>query len=180
MAIDFSAYDKKVAADKEIANANLGKISDITERYALVKQEIEEAEKTLSDLKIVKKQIEERDLPNAMLDVNLNKVELSSGTKITVSDFVYTSIPANKKEDAYLWLEDHGYGEMIKEKIILDSKDQREDIVQTLEGLGVGFEEKRDIHYQTLNKLGRELVDSGSEPPPDLFKLHKGKVAKIK
>lgn len=142
---------------------------------ALVNAELKvaEAEKVLSDAKNVEQRLREETIPNAMLELDLEKVKLSTGQTITIKQDVHARIPVDQREAAFTWLESNGFGGLIKTNVITEfgkgELDKAIALADSLKESGVDAFVKRDIHYQTMAAFLREQIVAAADVPLDMF-----------
>lgn len=143
--------------------------------------------KVEADLKLAKEKsrtLREETIPNAMTELGLTSLTLDSGQKLTISQEVYASIPADKLTDAFAWLNEHGFGGLIKTEVkTIYGKGER-DVAYALmvelcdRGLSAQF--KENIHPSTLKAFLKEQIRDGNPCPMDLFGARPVMTAKIK
>jgi hypothetical protein len=118
-----------------------------------------------------------------MKEMNITKLKLSDGESVEVGKFYSASIPAEKQDEAFIWLRNNGLGDIIKNDITVtfgrgeDNKAAQYAVLAR----GQGFEpvQKIGVHAQTLKALVRERMESGLDVPSDLFKPYEGNRTKI-
>ena len=145
---------------------------------------VEEAEKALKHTKEGARILREETIPSAMQELGIEKLELSTGQKITIAQEVYASIPASSKDEAHRWLEANGFGGLIKVGVTTQyGKGERDEALQLFSELQVrGLNAKFDegVHAQTLKAFLREQISSGNNMPLELFGARPVWTAKIK
>lgn len=145
---------------------------------------VEEAEKALKHTKEGARILREETIPSAMQELGIEKLELSTGQKITIAQEVYASIPASSKDEAHRWLEANGFGGLIKVGVTTQyGKGERDEALQLfselqVRGLNAKFDES--VHAQTLKAFLREQISSGNKVPLELFGARPVWTAKIK
>lgn len=143
-----------------------------------------EAEADAKAKKADLKQIQEVELPNLLETAGLKSCETLDGKKVNVSEYIRANIPDDKELDAYLWLEDNGHGDIIKDQIVVSYGKGNDDLASELEEFlmkqGVDYTRKRAVHHSTLSSLIKELMEEGVPVPLDLFGAYRQRIAKIK
>ena len=89
----------------------------------------------------------------------------------------------DNRPQAYAWLRDNGYDDIIKNTIPVNSAWERtkKRAVQSIaEQKGYLAEQKTDIHSQTLRAFVKERVKNGDDFPMELFGAYVGQRALIK
>lgn len=154
--------------------------------HALVhaERDVEQQEQRLKESKEHARVLREETLPAAMQEIGLSKVVLDSGETIDVKQDVYLSVPADRREEAYGWLDEHGFGGMIKTEVkALFGKGEAEEaaaLAERMQEQGLDVLLKRDVHAQTLKAWAREQLAAGAELPMDLFGARPVWTAKVK
>ena len=89
---------------------NMGKIGAVANDIADTDQEINKIEDELKKKKDYKKHLSENVLPNLFAEVGLSELKLADGRHLKVGNYYGASIKADKKEAAYTWLRNNGFG----------------------------------------------------------------------
>ena len=117
--------------------------------------------------------IREETLPGAMQELQLTNITLSTGEKIGIKQEVYLAVPSESKETAFKWLEDNGFGGLIKTTVSMQFGKGELDVAkhtrEELKEMGLDADLKRDVHAQALKAWAREQISEGREFPMDLF-----------
>jgi hypothetical protein len=145
---------------------------------------VEEAESALKHAKELARILREETIPSAMQELGIEKLELSTGQKITISQEVYASIPAAGKDEAHRWLENNGFGGLIKVGVTTQyGKGERAEaltLFNELHGRGLSAKLDESVHPQTLKAFLKEQISSGNNVPLELFGARPVWTAKIK
>lgn len=132
-----------------------------------------EAERALKDAKEHERLLREETLPSAMQELGVEKIALETGQVISLKQEVYASIPAAQKTAVFKWLDDRGFGGLIKTEVAVPfDKEHREAAVELYEKLvkaGLAPDLTMNIHAQTLKAFIKEQLATGKEFPLDLF-----------
>jgi hypothetical protein len=147
--------------------ANLAKRQQECERAVLVKEdELKQAE---AELRLVQEDL----LPNAMAEAGMKAFTLDNGAKITIKDDVAVSVPADKKRDAYAWLRESGFGDLIKNTVAIDfgrgEDANAEALKEYCQENGMNYSDKEGVHAQTLKAFIKEQMARGVDVPLELF-----------
>lgn len=149
-----------------------GQIDAFTQQLSTLKEELQTVTHTL--------------IPGAMSSAGVEEFTTTAGVKVSLKEFVRGSLPRDedKRHNAMLWLEQHGASDLFKHLIKCEfargDKDTVNAIHDQLVELGVTFDQKEDVHPQTLYAYVRERMRNGEEVPLDLLGLHAGRMAKVK
>lgn len=143
--------------------------------------QIADAEADLKELNRLHKQVSENSIPEMMEKLGMKDFTLSNGRKLTVKDF-YAGRPLGP--DAYAWLLKHGYGDMVKAKVIIPydftSEDELAAITKYFDRFNIPYETKTEIHHMTFGAFLREQDKKKVELPSELFDVYHGKKTNIK
>lgn len=184
---------EELAVDAELS-ASTQSSADVQTKLGIISKtalEMQQKEHEIADLQdqlaIAQKELQEISclrLPGLMEDVGLMAVTLPDGSKLEINTQYNATIPADRKEEAHSWLEEHGHGDLIKTKVELAfGKGELEQAQELYAKLKVDFDNvslAQSVHYQTLKAFVKEQVEAGAELPTDLLGVYIGKVTKIK
>jgi len=144
---------------------------------------VDEAEGALKDAKERARVLREETIPAAMQEMGLEEVKLETGQKISIKQDVYASIPAASKGQAYDWLNEHGFGGLIKVEVSTTfakgEQDKAITLHTTLTNMGLQPDLDQSVHAQTLKAFLREQIAAGNNIPLDLFGARPVWTAKI-
>lgn len=170
-----------------IPEEKLGRVAQLANKQIQLEQMIEKLEGQLGKYKVALLEISTKDIPESMAELGLSEFTLTSGEKVKVVKFYSASIPEQKRNDAFKWLEDNEHdgiikseiaasfpkGEIVKAQAILKKLHQLKLLEFTLE---------RNIHPQTLKAFVKEMCNNADTTlnfPRDLFGVFEGKKTTI-
>lgn len=153
-------------------------------------REVRELEKQESELLTQVKELtrrrtelETRLIPDALLEAGVRELTTLEGLKVSTKFYV-GGIPADKKEDAYKWLEQHGAASIIKRNVSLKldkgSDAMAEKAAEALRQLGLDPTVTMDVHPQTWMSFAREQIAKGQLLPLNEWGVFHGEKAVIK
>ena len=144
---------------------------------------VEQAELNLKEAKERARVLREETIPSAMQELGLEELKLDTGEKLTVKQDVYASIPTAQKDAAFQWLEDNGFGGLIKVEVTADYRKGEAEVAMALykelQERGLQVEFGQSVHAQTLKAFLREQLAAGANVPLDLFGARPVWTAKI-
>ncbi|MEL0015284.1 MAG: hypothetical protein VW715_08715 [Rhodospirillales bacterium] len=154
-------------------------------------KEIQNEEEYIScledDLKKAKKKLlkmTDEDLPALLQEVGINKFELDDGSTVEVKQTYGASILVDNRPQAYEWLRENGYDDIIKNNVICTFGRGEDDKASAFQAFaakeGYAANQKTEIHPQTLRAFVKERVEAGEEFPMELFGAWVGQRAVIK
>jgi hypothetical protein len=176
-----------VAVEVKASDGAISRIADLAEQQH--KAAIRVAE-LMDDLKTANEHLEKLktiDLPEAMREAGMEKFTTADGLEVEVKPDVKVGIPAPRREEAYNWLAEQGYGGLIKSDIdiLFDREELKkaEKLADQLRKKGYEVSFNQSVHYQTLKAFVKErMADTESEIkfPLDLFGAFPYTVAVVK
>jgi hypothetical protein len=126
----------------------------------------------------------DEDLPSVLEELGVKSFTLEDGSKVSVQPLYGASIPAPRKEEAFAWLRENGYDDLIKNDVVCSfgrgEDEKAADFAQAARERGLSPEQKQTVHAQTLKAWVRERVESGDAFPMDIFGAFVGQRATIK
>jgi hypothetical protein len=165
-------------------DADISRVSTLAQRQVDLESEIDNLLYQLSERQKELDQVRDKDLPDLLLGMGLSELKLKNGEKISVDKMVFASIKGENKEDCLSWLDENGFGSIIKYKLEVDAgkggTDQIKKIIKLAKQLGIKAESKNDVHPSTLKAFVKEQLDKMSNFPVDLFSVHIINRTKIK
>jgi len=158
-------------------------ISNLANALISADAKVEEAEALVKVLKEKARVLREETIPAVMQELGLEKIVLTTGQMLTVKQDVYAAIPADSKKIAYTWLNEHGFGGLIKISVDVEyGKGEAEaavELFKELQARGLAARAEESVHAQTLKAFLREMLAKGTEFPMDIFGARPVWVAKI-
>ena len=107
------------AATLDNVGADGGKqLSGLVRQLNNVNQQIEDAETHLKALKQEKQRMAFEQIPMLMDEMGIERLDVD-GVTVKLKAFVSASIPADRKQEAFNWLREHGLDDIIKNDIIV-------------------------------------------------------------
>lgn len=181
MAAADAATQEKVPEDK------LERIRHFGAKQRQLTKQIANLENDLTMAKEALRRVMEQDLPEAMDDVGMTTFTLDDGTKITVKPFYAASIPDDRKDEAFKWLQDHDFDSLIKAEVKVNFGKGEFELAQEFMQFIRGFnakaidpEYKESVHWQTLRAFVKEQIEGGHPLPLDMFGVFVGRKAELK
>lgn len=162
-------------------------MTEAAQTLVLAEQATEAAETALKEAKERERLLREETLPGMLNELGVENLTLLDGSAISMKQEVYCSITEEKKAEAFKWIEDNGFGGIIKTVVSVPfGKGEIEkamDLLVALEEMDIpsGYID-RSVHAQTLKAFVKErLGEMGevaaeqearkSEPPSELKEL---------
>ena len=178
--VDFESAAKKLSTVNE---TGLSQVSKLAQMQLQVEQRVADLEAELKTAKSDLKAIAEDQLPAAMAEHNISELKLDDGSSISVSTFYSASIPKGRADEAFTWLIDNNFGDLIKNQVatnfVRGQEEQAEKFASELAGRGMPVNTKKWVEPMTLKAWVREKTEQGLNIPHDLFGIFIGEKAKI-
>ena len=178
--VDFESAAKKLSTVNE---TGLSQVSKLAQMQLQVEQRVADLEAELKTAKSDLKAIAEDQLPAAMAEHNISELKLDDGSSISVSTFYSASIPKDRADEAFTWLIDNNFGDLIKNQVatnfVRGQEEQAEKFASELAGRGMPVNTKKWVEPMTLKAWVREKTEQGLNIPHDLFGIFIGEKAKI-
>ena len=166
----------------EVGMSGVSKLAHVAQRQL---KEIEEAKAALKKLEAVHNKIISESLPDLMAEFDLTGFTLSDGSSISVVPTVGAHISKANQEEAFSWLRENGFQDLIKSDVSMSFKKgedgRRADFIELAESQGLAVSTKESVHTNTLKAFVKEeVVINGRNVPGDLFGVYTGQKAVIK
>jgi len=147
-------------------------------------REVEHGEQMLKGRKESARFLREETIPSAMQELGLESITLSTGQKLEVKQEVYASIPVANRGEAYQWLNEKGFGGLIKTDVSVPFGKNEEELakkfVLQLSSMGYASTAKQNVHPSTLKAFIKEQLAKGNDIPLALFGARPVWTAKVK
>ena len=161
----------------------LSRVSKLANTQLTLERHVQDIEEQLKQAKRDLREIAEDKLPAAMLEYGIREFKLEDGSQITVKNFYGASITKAKQEEAFSWLVDNGFGDLIKNQVNVNFVRGQEfhatQLLQELEERRYQPATRKWVEPMPLKAFAREQVEAGNTLPSDLFGLYIGEQAKI-
>lgn len=180
MSIDFEVDAKALAVE----NDSLSTVSELAKAALTLEKEIADLEEVVKERKESLRDLTENRIPEALNELGMSSFKMADGSSIEVKPFYSASIPAERKGEAFEWLRQHGYDDIIKNTVSVQfgrgEDDDAGQMINVIRSNGWIPDQAEKIESQTLKAWVREMVEQGVEFPTELFGAYVGMKAKIK
>lgn len=175
---------EKDANALRVADNDLQGVARMARRAKVLEKEIEDAEAELKQRKEQYRKLVEEVIPEALTSLGMKSFRMDDGSSIEVKAFYSASITEAKRAEAFQWLRENGYDDIIKNTVSVRFGRGEEALcsqaVQTLRAAGFPVEQAEKVEPMTLKAWVKEQVEKGREFPSDLFGAYIGQRATIK
>jgi hypothetical protein len=162
----------------------LSTLAKLAQRQEAMEKAIADTEQLIKERKAELQKLKTETIPDFMDEVGIESFVTSSGRQIKVEPFYQCSIPKDRKDEAFKWLTEHGYEDLIKVNVgVTFGKSQYEEaceLSRTLDELGYPVVPVLNVHPMTLKGWVRNMSEEGEEFPLDLFGAFIGRTTKLK
>jgi hypothetical protein len=168
----------------QVKNEDLSSVGALAKRAKELEKEIDDIEDILKERKEQQRKLLEDTIPAMLQELGMSDFTMADGSKITVKPFYSASIKEDNRAQAYEWLRDNGYDDIIKNTVSVRFGRGEDGLCDTLlnqlREQNYPVEQAQKIEPQTLKAWVREQVERGSDFPTELFGAYVGQKATIK
>lgn len=160
------------------SNEQLTAVSELAARQQSLEQQVKVQEEYLNTLKGQLRQVQEKDLPEAMDEAGLSEFTTKDGYRVRVQREYHANIPKARQEAAFQWLRDHGHDSVIKRDVTIQFGRGEDNAAGNIVGElrdrlpDNKVTDKAGVHPQTLKKLVKECVEAGEDLPFEDFGVY--------
>tara|TARA_A100001391_G_scaffold94763_1_gene62788 strand:- start:6338 stop:6895 length:558 start_codon:yes stop_codon:yes gene_type:complete len=176
--------DLRKDAPNQVSTINPDQLSKEINTLQEIKQEIENQENKIKELKEREKYYSTIIIPDLMSQLNLRTMTLKDNSQIAIKNVFGVSIIAAKKEEAHNWLRKNGLGSIVKNEITvkfgLNEDNKAEQYASLARGQGYDPDRKIAVHAGTLRTTLRDYHERGGKIPAELFNMFEGNQTEIK
>jgi hypothetical protein len=174
-----------VATDlKTVDEQGLSLVSKLANLQLTIEQRIAQLEEDLKQAKRDLREIAEEQLPSAMAEHSISELVLEDGSRVSVGKFYSASISKDRADEAFTWLVDNDFGDLIKNQVattfVRGQEEQAKQFADDLIHRGMAVNTKKWVEPMTLKAFVKDQVESGKQFPMDLFGAYVGQRANIK
>jgi len=172
------------SADLEAPSTDrLAELSSLANDLYLAELDVVERKRELEEAQAKADDISQQQIPQLMESIGIEEFTTTSGVKLSIKDIIRAAPPAARRAEAYAWLKEHGYGDLIKHNIIVgfgrDEEQDANDLAADLERKGLRTKDELKVESQTMKKFVKDRLAAGQAIPMDLFGVRQFKQAKI-
>ncbi len=119
-----------------------------------------------------------------MEERGVTSIRMKDGQSVDIKPFYTGSITKEKQEEAFQWLRDNGYDDIIKNQVIVKfgraEDEQALKVWNSLMNEGLDTERNTKVEPMTLKGFIREMIENGKELPMETFGVFVGHKINIK
>lgn len=170
---DYSQYLEAAQPSEQQSQDGLAKLARLAVAQDQAQQDVDRLSDELKAAQQRLNKIAESEIPELMDELGMEKFTTKDGFTVAVKETLRTSLSANRKEEAFKWLRDNGYGAILKRKVFVEfgrGEDAvAEELFRDLLGKHEVVEDQTDVHSATLKAFLTERLKEGVEIPLELF-----------
>ena len=157
----------------QLDDGQLDGVSRLANEAAALEHKLAEQEQAMKETKAALHKITDEQLPEALEEMGLQKFTLTDGSEISVKPIYSASIPRDRREEAFQWLRDHEFGDLVKNNVTVtfgrgEDADAKE-FMNLCGSQGYVPAQLEKVEPMTLKAWLRERVEAGDAVPLDLF-----------
>ena len=177
-------FEETLASVNKVDQGGLKSLASLARQIQEEEGNIAKLEETLKEAKKKLLKLTDEDMPAVMQEVGMNKFELDDGSTVEVKPTYGASILVDNRPQAYEWLRENGYDDIIKNNVTCSFGRGEDDKASAFKAFaakeGYVANQKTEIHSQTLRAFVKERVEAGDAFPMELFGAWVGQRAVIK
>jgi len=180
------AFDSGSTSDNldRLDDGQLDGISRLANEAARLEHRLAEQEQAMKETKAALHRITDERLPEALEEMNLQKFTLTDGSEISIKPIYSASIPKDRRDEAYQWLRDHEFGDLVKNNVTVTFGRGEDAAAKAFLDLcgnqGFAPDQMEKVEPMTLKGWLKERVEAGDAVPLDLFGAYISQRATIK
>jgi hypothetical protein len=178
-----SLFENEADALK-VEDDQISGIAALARRAKSLEKQISDAEDVLKGHKEQYRKLTEETIPEALSELGMTSFRMDDGSSIDIKPFYSASISEARRAEAFQWLRDHGFDDIIKNPVSVRFGRGEDELCNRLLGMlgqqGFPVEQSEKIEPSTLKAWVKERVTRGEQFPMELFGAYIGKKASIK
>ena len=178
-------FEKTIASSVEkLDQQGLTSVAALARTIRDKEAQIEHLELQLKEEKKALLKLTDEDMPAMLAEIGLTSFVLDDGSTVDVKQTYGASILVENRPQAYEWLRENDYDDIIKNTVACQFGRGEDDLASAFAAFaqqqGYTPEQKTEVHPQTLRAFVKERVEAGEEFPMELFGAWVGQRAVIK
>ena len=171
---------------KEKSDFEVGEVDPISkacQEQLKLEKEIEDLESLMKAKKDLLRQNGEQ-IVSLMEERGVKSIKMSDGQSVDIKPFYTGTISKDNQEEAFKWLRDNGYDDIIKNQVVLKfgrAEDEKANqIYSDLASKGLDADRSIKVEPMTLKGFIREMIENGKDIPMETFGVYVGHKINIK
>lgn len=176
---DYSAF---VGVGHNSGN-ELSEIAQLAESQHAAQVKVEKLETELEIAQKELRNISEKLLPDKMEALGLSDYSTTTGIHVVISEKIRASLAVENRPKGFAWLEENGFGGMIKTTVVSafgrQQLEKASALADKLREEGYLTNMERKVEPATLTAFVKEQLTQGKELPLDVFGVFRQRIAKV-
>ena len=176
--------ETNAASVEKIDQQGLTSVAALARTIRDKEAKISDLEQTLKEEKRALIKLTDEEMPSMLAEIGMSSFALDDGSTVEVKQTYGASILVDKRPEAYEWLRDNGYDDIIKNTVACQfgrgEDDQASAFAAFAQQQGYVPDQKTEVHPQTLRAFVKERCEAGEDFPMELFGAWVGQRAVIK
>jgi hypothetical protein len=168
----------------KVSDESVTGIAGLAKKAKMLEKEIEDLGASLKEKEEQYRNLTEVSIPEAMAEAGMKKFVMADGSLIDVKPFYGASISKARQAEAFKWLRDNGFDDIIKNTVSVRFGRKEDELaarmIQLLRQQGFLPEQTEKVEPQTLKAWVKERVEKGQPVDSELFGVFIGQKATIK
>ena len=168
----------------KVSDESVTGIAGLAKKAKMLEKEIEDLGASLKEKEEQYRNLTEVSIPEAMAESGMKKFVMADGSLIDVKPFYGASISKARQAEAFKWLRDNGFDDIIKNTVSVRFGRKEDELaarmIQLLRQQGFLPEQTEKVEPQTLKAWVKERVEKGQPVDSELFGVFIGQKATIK
>jgi hypothetical protein len=168
----------------KVSDESVTGIAALAKKAKMLEKEIEDLAASLKEKEEQYRNLTEITIPEAMAETGMKKFVMADGSLIDVKPFYGASISKARQAEAFQWLRDHGFDDIIKNTVSVRFGRKEDELaarmIQLLRQQGFMPEQTEKVEPQTLKAWVKERIEKGQPVDSELFGVFIGQKATIK
>jgi DNA-binding protein H-NS len=177
--MDLEQLSKEITIDTSVSQD----IAELCNKLLDVQKEVTTLEDKLKKKKEEELKLSEQDIPNLMQKAGVAALKLTNGSSVEIKPYYGARIPASRTDEAFDWLRENNYGDLIKNNVTLTFGRNEDNVAKTLvdelRQKGHNVKQAEKVEPMTLKAFVREQIEKGKNVPADLFGVYVATRTKI-
>ena len=177
--MDLEQLSKEITIDTSVSQD----IAEACNKLLDVQKEVTTLEDKLKKKKEEELKLSEQDIPNLMQKAGVAALKLTDGSSVEIKPYYGARIPASRTDEAFDWLRENNYGDLIKNNVTLTFGRNEDNVAKTLvdelRQKGHNVKQAEKVEPMTLKAFVREQIEKGKNVPADLFGVYVATRTKI-
>ena len=165
-------------------DSNLKGVAQVAQKISNQESVVADLEEKLRNAKKELYRMSDEELPQMLAEMGVSSFKLQDGSQVEIKKTYGASIPVDKREEAYSWLRQNGFGDMVKNTVSVNfgmGEDQKaSEFKSRVEEQGLSPQQAESVHSSTLRAWVKEQTEDGKPFPMELFGAYIGQRAVIK